>query len=581
MSEDRPKYTIVEYIGKGGMGQVYRGVSHGVNGFRRDVAIKQLRSSRATDYDAHRKFLREARISAALNHPNIVPVFDFVKDNDGNLCLIMAFVDGVDLHDVMEAGLLPIPVVVYIIDSVLQGLAHAHDRGIIHRDVTPGNIMISRDGAVHLTDFGLAHDLTDRRIPSFGGTPGFMSPESLQEHTQDARSDLFSVGVILYELLTGQKPFPGAHRVERISNTLCNTPAPPIALRPELPEALSDITMRLLAREAGERFKSAVEVRAALPPSRHGSEDLAAIVNQLAQARRPSSGPSSEEQCTTEPFRRRIGDTIWGEANDGHTVLAPVPTSLPIPTPILTDPEIIIPLLDSAAMSGRPSRRTVRASEQPRPALDSLPRAKPALDSLPRANQLEDAAQAERVPSPPRPARETRPGRKVALALAAVAALIVCGVLGERALRHDRALDQITAPSAPPDQADEPARSDAPQAPENARKGKSDQVTRAKRPLEPLDKAQTAEDPSTARPRSRPTAQRTRAPAARTAALEDQDPATSDKRRADRPDTGNGVTEARSWADGMDDPSAVNPVERFTVSTGAPLAGELIMEDAP
>jgi serine/threonine protein kinase len=455
MSEDTPKYEIVEYIGKGGMGEVFRGVSHGADGFRRDVAIKRLRSSKALDYDARRRFLQEAKLSAALDHPNIVPAFDYIKDKEGHVCLIMAFVDGVDLHDLMEAERLPVPVSVYIISSVLQGLAHAHRHGIIHRDITPGNIMISRAGAVQITDFGLAHDTRSPGVPCEGGTPGFMSPEALQVLSEDARSDLFSVGVVLYELLTGTRAFPGTRRFDRIVQTLSKPPPPPIEIRPEIPRLLSDITMRLLAKDPADRFASAVEVIDALPHAKYGSEDLAALIEERKPPRRPAAGLSSEDQRTTKERIQNdpgTGGTLWQPANAGNTVIIPEP----VPISISQDPEVVLMVLDPAATGGRPPGRTMPANATAaKPAIGSIRSASPAADGGGAVSNSEDpgrgAERPEQTPALPGPVSEPRAGghRKLYVALAAIAALFLFAVLGQRTLRQGQPPDSLPYTTAP------------------------------------------------------------------------------------------------------------------------------------
>jgi serine/threonine-protein kinase len=274
MSDKKRNYEIEEQIARGGMGEVYRAKKIGAHGFHRRVAIKRLRDSNALDFDARTMLQQEAQLCAMLDHPNIVPVWDFDEDSKKCVRLVMPYVDGVDLEDLISVGMLPVSVSIYVIISILRGLAHAHSLGIIHRDIKPGNILISRAGAVQIVDFGLARDPDGIHLAAQldAGTSGFMSPEALQSGWQDARSDLFAVGAIFYELLTGTRAFPGSHHLQRMAETLCQTPAPPVEVRPSVPQDLSDITMRLLAPKAKDRFSSAQEVLDALayPPAQHG-----------------------------------------------------------------------------------------------------------------------------------------------------------------------------------------------------------------------------------------------------------------------------------------------------------------------
>jgi eukaryotic-like serine/threonine-protein kinase len=286
MATRTSKYRLGERIGAGGMGEVFLGELHGTQDFMRPVAIKRLHP--LADRDASELLTREARICSRLHHPNVVSVLDFERDDQGRLLLIMEWVDGVELATLAGWRRLPIELVEYIAGCMLRGLHYAHERGVIHRDVTPYNVLISRTGEVKLTDFGLAKALEPIDITTLSsakGTPGYISPEQFQDFPLDGRADLFAVGVILYELLTGVRPFHQRSTAAMVAHVLKHRPTPASELQPELAERLNDITMRLLEKDPDDRFESAQAVLDALPESKYGAEDLAALVRECIEER--------------------------------------------------------------------------------------------------------------------------------------------------------------------------------------------------------------------------------------------------------------------------------------------------------
>ena len=198
---------VLQEIGSGGMATVYKAIQQPLG---RVVAIKALKPSIAVDSQFAKRFEREAHFMASLQHENILHVHDFLKQ-DGSMFIIMEYVQGIDLFDLLEKRrMLPVDVAAIIALSVARALDYAHFRGIVHRDVKPANVMVSRQGEVKLMDFGIARDDSQRDLTETGtglGTPSYMSPEQILGDKLDFRSDLFSLGIVLYQMVTGQKPF--------------------------------------------------------------------------------------------------------------------------------------------------------------------------------------------------------------------------------------------------------------------------------------------------------------------------------------------------------------------------------------
>jgi serine/threonine-protein kinase len=264
------KYEIIDRIGRGGMAEVYRGYHAALD---RYVAIKLLHSFLADDPEFKTRFEREARSVARLKHPNIVQVYDFEYDKDSDsYYMVMEFVNGPtlkdSLFDLAAAGSrLPIPETVHIIKTAARALAYAHDRKMIHRDVKPANLMLDLDGRVVLTDFGIAKIVTGAHITTSGGivgTPAYMAPEQGLGQVGDERSDLYSLGVILYQLVTGRLPFDASTPLAIILKHF-NEPLPlPSQFVPDLPTDLETVIRRALQKDPNARYQSAHEFAAAL-----------------------------------------------------------------------------------------------------------------------------------------------------------------------------------------------------------------------------------------------------------------------------------------------------------------------------
>jgi eukaryotic-like serine/threonine-protein kinase len=256
-------FEILGLIGRGGMGEVYRARDPRL---KREVAIKTLPPTFAADRDRVARFEREARAASALNHPNIVSVHDI--GHQGDVWFIVSeLVDGETLARVLERGPLPLRKLIEVGTQIAEGLAAAHAAGVVHRDLKPGNIMLTCDGRVKILDFGLARqdrvpgvDSTTLEVSQPGlilGTPGYMAPEQVRGEATDARSDLFSLGVILYEMASGKRAFSGGSSIEVMNSILKDDPP---ELPPASPPALDRLVRRCIEKEPARRFHSAADL---------------------------------------------------------------------------------------------------------------------------------------------------------------------------------------------------------------------------------------------------------------------------------------------------------------------------------
>lgn len=259
-------YEIIEEIGRGGMAVVYKALH---TSLERIVAIKELHSSLRDDMELVERFKREAKAAASLNHPNIVQVYDFWNDRN-TYYLAMEYIDGVDLKTILErCGRLPLEIALIIAAQISDAIDFAHQRKIVHRDIKTGNIIVSKKGIVKLADFGIAHimDTTGSHLTQSGivlGTPAYMSPEQVRGDKLTEASDIFSFGIVMYEMLTGKKPFVEDTDEKVIYKILTKKPTPPRRLNTEIPFRVQWIISRCLQKKQHKRYKSMAEVRDAL-----------------------------------------------------------------------------------------------------------------------------------------------------------------------------------------------------------------------------------------------------------------------------------------------------------------------------
>ncbi len=255
------RYEIMECIGMGGMAMVYKTRDHRLN---RLVAVKILKPELAQDAEFRRRFHDESQAVAMLSHANIVSVYD-VSQSDGLDYIVMELVDGLTLKQYMQRRGTPLNwrEAQHFITQIMRALSHAHSRGIIHRDIKPHNVMVLRDGSVKVTDFGIAqlasaaqNTMTQEAI----GSVHYISPEQARGSHVDCRTDIYSAGVVLYEMLTGRLPFESDTPMGVAIQHISAIPVPPRSLNPDVPQALEDITMRAMAPDVNQRYGSADEM---------------------------------------------------------------------------------------------------------------------------------------------------------------------------------------------------------------------------------------------------------------------------------------------------------------------------------
>ena len=279
MLDDR--YEILEIIGSGGMSVVYKAMCHKLH---RYVAVKILRDEMAADAELKNRFQAEAHAVAMLSQPNIVSVYDVGHSGETEY-IVMELIDGITLKQYMEKrGQLNWREALHFITQIMKALSHAHSRGIIHRDIKPQNIMVLRDGSVKVADFGIAclansaNTLTQEAL----GSVHYMSPEQARGDRTDARSDIYSAGVVLYEMLTGRLPFEGDNAVSVAIQHLSSVPLSPREINPDVPEALELICMKAMASDLEKRYASADEMLADLEEFRKNPEvDLDFTIEDL------------------------------------------------------------------------------------------------------------------------------------------------------------------------------------------------------------------------------------------------------------------------------------------------------------
>ena len=255
-------YNILEKLGEGGMGVVYKAYD---TKLLRPVALKFLTPALTRDEEAKKRFIREARAASALDHPNIAVVHDIDETPDGASFICMAYYEGQTLKALLSREPLGVAESLRIVVQIASGLQRAHESGIIHRDIKPGNIIVTPQGNVKIVDFGLAKLSAQSLITqsrSVGGTAAYMAPEQILGSEVDGRSDLFSLGIVFYECVTGQRPFVGEHEPALFYSIVNSEPIPPSTLQPDVTPALERIMLRLLAKDPAQRYQTAADLYA-------------------------------------------------------------------------------------------------------------------------------------------------------------------------------------------------------------------------------------------------------------------------------------------------------------------------------
>ena len=312
------EYTITRVLGAGGLGAVYE-ARHIIS--QRLEAMKVLLPEQTGTPDMQERFRREIQLLASLNHPHIAGLHNAFHFN-GQLMMVMELVEGEDLRAYSRRTRIPLPTLIEFTAQVLSALEYAHARGVVHRDIKPANIMVSSSGTAKVLDFGIALTARSTELTAAGaliGSPTHMAPEQMRGEKATPQSDIYSLGVTLYELIAGQPPVAGATTYELMMAHLYIVPIPLRTLRPEISQSLSDVVARALAKAPAERYASAADFLSALRAAAHGlptrTEEDTTVLTSSASWQRVStdqlnqpvtSSPGAVSGVTSSPAAAEI-----------------------------------------------------------------------------------------------------------------------------------------------------------------------------------------------------------------------------------------------------------------------------------
>jgi serine/threonine protein kinase len=398
ISERIGDYEIVEVLGVGGMGQVYK-VRNVLS--ERIEAMKVLLPNLEGDPELAERFLREIKVQAALDHPNIAKLHTALRASN-QLLMVMEFVEGTSLARMLEQGALPVRDAASCAGQVLDALAYAHSRGVVHRDIKPANVMRTPAGAIKLMDFGIARVKADRKLTQTGRAVGslyYMSPEQIQGAEPDPRSDLYSLGVALYEMVTGRRPFQGDSDYSIMAAHLQQTPPPPMEIVPGVPGALSDIIVMAMAKDPASRFQSAEAFRAALKAA---APDAAAPVGVAThtmiapQTPPPLPYAAAPAPVSTPPL---LAAQKPGGRRGLYMALGSVATLVVLAAAVIEGPKFLHARAGEPQSVAAPTTAPVEATPSPSPAPEATPAAP---EPPPQPIESKPAAKARKAaPSPP------------------------------------------------------------------------------------------------------------------------------------------------------------------------------------
>jgi serine/threonine protein kinase len=390
------RYRITERVAAGGMAEVFRGVAESMRGFKKNVAIKRILPALAQNKKFVAMFLDEARLSLALQHANIVQVFEIGHSED-TYFIVMEYVDGVDLKAILDwrkriNKRVPVAHSLYVIMEICKGLSYAHELtnpdndaplGIVHRDISPPNVLISKQGEIKVVDFGLAKATSQVEVTDPGvvkGKMSYLSPEAARGEEVDHRADIFAVGILLYEMLTGKRLFYGETDYQTVE-LVRNAKVPP--LRPQNPQVepeLEDIVRKALAKRKEDRYQSATDLQDALAQYSYSrglkviSRDIAELVRQCLEDRRMQSGEGKKQSIVEHILQGELVKfTSVDFADTGAQPLTaaelgpepqPPPSAAPdggfIDPRAWADDERLSPAMDAEELRALESRRTSR-----------------------------------------------------------------------------------------------------------------------------------------------------------------------------------------------------------------------------
>jgi eukaryotic-like serine/threonine-protein kinase len=326
------RYELDGVVGRGGMAEVYRARDLRLD---RTVAIKTLRADLARDQTFQARFRREAQSAASLNNPSIVAVYDTGEDPSSGLpvpFIVMEYVDGRTVRDLLIEGHRLLPErTLEIVSGVLRALEYSHQAGIVHRDIKPGNVMVTRNGDVKVMDFGIARAMSDTQATMTQtaqviGTAQYLSPEQARGERVDARSDLYSTGCLMYELLTGRPPFTGDSPVAIAYQHVRENPVPPSRVEPSLPPWADSIVLKAMAKSPNDRYQSAAEMQADIQRAASGMQVAAAMPQTRAdyydyQQRTQQMGPQTAmgvAPTTLTPYQQTGYQQPYGYGSSGY-----------------------------------------------------------------------------------------------------------------------------------------------------------------------------------------------------------------------------------------------------------------------
>ncbi len=385
------EYTLERVLGAGGMGKVYLGR----HAFTRRIAAVKVLDAMSIDPGLAARFQREAEIMKKVRHPNIVQFYDAGEDA-GRLYIAMEFLDGIELRTILKsAGALAAPVAAGIALPIVDAVAYLHAQGFVRNDMKPGNIMCTRSGRVCLVDLGITKPLQAEyaSITATGsslGTPSYMAPEQIRSEEVDARSDIYSLGVVLYEMLTGRQPFSGDSVAEILYMVVQQDPAPPERFA-DVPAALSATVMRCLQKRPEDRFATVAELKEALlRASPEVSSGLAQIVREVLELVKSKQQKSSESTQATMVAPQAHGSGAGGKWSVGQGVSQAYASAPPHPPPPVPRPPLAVPAVQPAA------------SRVPPPVVPPPPSAAPG--EFTRILSAPSLPERPRMPVPPPPA---------------------------------------------------------------------------------------------------------------------------------------------------------------------------------
>ena len=428
-------YEILGVLGSGGMGKVYR-VRNLISD--RVEAMKVLLPDLAGRQELATRFLREIKLLASLNHPNIATLCTALTI-DNQLVMIMEYVEGVTLDELLGQGRISVEDGTNYIGQALSALSYAHQKGVIHRDIKPANMMLTADRVIKLMDFGIARSATERSMTQTGTTLGsvnYMSPEQITGQAVDARSDIYSTGVSLYEIVTGQRPFNANSDYELMAMHVKEQPKPPIELQPWLPPSLNQIILTAIAKDPNDRFPSADAFREALRNAQGSIQTgpmPAARMATMVEVSRPALTPA----VVAPRERTQVATRASGSQAQQPMALAPRPASPPgrrnlyiaggavLAIAAIATPAVVLTTRHSSSDNTSDSRPAPDAGKAAAPAVAAAPKppvkppvnamqAKAAPPPMPTVNARAAAAVSARPAytppqQPPQPAPATKP----------------------------------------------------------------------------------------------------------------------------------------------------------------------------